>query len=130
MAEPPTIEQSTVKGEGKRSRWDAPATPMEVDMAVVQTHAQWWHPVLKPKFGAYQSSFVEGIGGAISAWVADERNRVLGQEITLEEEEMHTDLVRAGKLRELEAWMKFDVFPHLEACDVRKRVVQSMLVMT
>ena len=51
MAEASIIEQSAVKGEGNRSRGGAPATTMEVNMAVV--------PALKPKLGAHQSSFVE-----------------------------------------------------------------------
>ena len=53
-----------------------------------------------------------------------------GQEVTLEEEELHADLEEAGKLRELEAWGKFDVFPPREACKEQKRIVQTRWVLT
>ena len=56
--------------EGKRPRGEAPAITMEVDLAVVQAHAQWWSPDLKPKMEASPSDAVEGVDGAISAWVA------------------------------------------------------------
>ena len=46
---------------------------------------------------------VEGVDGAISAWAADECNRVLGQELSQQEEEMHAGLVQEGKRRKLEA---------------------------
>ena len=45
---------------------------------LVQAHAPWRSPDLKPKIEANQSSVVEGVDGAISAWVADERNRIWG----------------------------------------------------
>ena len=63
--------------------------------------------------------------GAISAWVADERNRILGQELTPREEDMHADLVKAGKSRELEAWEEFDVFSPREAGKVQKQIVPT-----
>ena len=75
---------------------------MEVDLAVAQAHAQWWPPDLKPKVGVNPSAAVDGVDGAISAWVADECNRVLGQELSQEEEEMHADLANGRKKRELE----------------------------
>ena len=99
MVERPTIEQTQQRVVGNCSRGDAPATSMEVDLAVIQAHAQWWTPVLKSKLEATPAAAVEGADGAISAWVADERNRILGQELTPEDEEMHADLVIAGKQR-------------------------------
>ena len=42
---------------------------------------------------------VEGVDGTISAWVADECNRVLGQELSQEEEETHAELAQEGKRR-------------------------------
>ena len=45
----------------------------------------------------------EPIHGAISAWVAGECNRTLGQELSREEEEVHADLANEGKRRELAA---------------------------
>ena len=52
---------------------------MEVDLAVAQAHAQRWPPELKPKLEVNPSAAVEGVDGAISAWVADECNRILGR---------------------------------------------------
>ena len=53
---------------------------------------------------------VEGSDEAASAWVADECNRVLGQELTVEEEMACEELVHEGKMRELDAWGKFNLF--------------------
>ena len=78
-------------------------------------HAQWWSPDLKPKFEANQSSVVEGADGAISAWVADERNHISGQELRAGVEEMHADLVNAGKTRERDDCKKPDVYSQQEA---------------
>ena len=53
---------------------------------------------------------VEGSDEAVNAWVADECDRVLGQDLSTEEELSCKELVREGKTRELEAWKKFKVF--------------------
>ena len=58
---------------------------------------------MKPQVEALQSSAVEGDDGATSSWVADECNRVLGQELSLDEKKRHVDLAHEGKLRELAA---------------------------
>ena len=71
-----------------------------------------------------------GADGAISAWVADECNRILGQELSPGEEELHADLAEGGKLREPESWEKFDVFSPREACEVRKQITQTRRVLT
>ena len=63
-------------------RGETPATTTAVDLAVVHAHAQWWSPDIKPNMEASRSSSAEGVDGAISAWVADERNRISGQEVT------------------------------------------------
>ena len=54
---------------------------MEAGPAVLQAHAQGWPPELKPELEANSSVAVEGVDGAISAWVADECTRFLGQEL-------------------------------------------------
>ena len=64
----------------KRPRGDALAAALVEDRRVVQEHAQWWSPPTKPQVGAVHSSAAEGVDGAVSAWVADECNRVMGQE--------------------------------------------------
>ena len=128
-ADPTNIEISSHVAEGKRSRADAPAATLAAHLAVAQAHAQWWSPDLKPKIEASQSSVVEGVDGAISAWVADECNRISGQDLTPEEEEVHADSVEAGKLREPEEWEKFDVSPPHEACKVKKQIAQTRWVL-
>ena len=50
------------------------------------------------------------MGGAASAWVAAERNRLLGRELLPEEKAQHADKEKAAKIKELDAWKKFDVF--------------------
>ena len=103
---------------------------MEVDLAVVQAHAQWWSPDLKSKMEAGPSDAVEGADGAISAWVADECNRVLGKELPQEEEKRQAALVHEGKRQELEAWEKFEVFLPLHECKVQKQMVDTRWVTT
>ena len=67
-------------------------------MPLEQEHALWWNPHLKPQVEALQSSVVGGVVGAISAWAADERNRVPGQKLSPEEQKMRADLDHEGKL--------------------------------
>ena len=43
---------------------------------------------------------------------------------------MHADLVEAGKLRELEAGGKFDVFPPREGCKVQKQIAGARRVLS
>ena len=43
---------------------------------------------------------------------------------------MHADLGRAGRLRELEAWEKFDVYSPHEACKEQKQIAQTRGVLT
>ena len=68
--------------------------------------------------------------GAISAGVADECNRVSGQELSPEQDKRHAGLVHEGKLRELAAWEKFDVYSHRAARTVSNEIVQTRWVLT
>ena len=43
---------------------------------------------------------------------------------------MHADLVREGKLRELAAWGKFDVYAQRNACHFSKKAAQTRWVLT
>ena len=45
----------------------------------------------------------EGLEAAVSAWVADERNRVSGQELPEEEAAAHAELVQEAEKKELGA---------------------------
>ena len=71
---------------GKRARGEPAASSMAVDLAVVSAHAQWWSSDLKPQLTALSHQMVEGSDEAVNAWVADECDRVLGQELSVEEE--------------------------------------------
>ena len=96
--EPLATETPGTGTNGKRPRGEALATVLAVDMSVVQEHDQWCNPALKTQVEALQSSVVKGVDGAISAWVADECNRVSGQDLSPEEGEMHAELAHEGKL--------------------------------
>ena len=56
--------------------------------AVAEGRAQWRNPELKARWGATHTSAAEGEEVAIFAWIAGERNLVLGQELTEEEEKL------------------------------------------
>ena len=70
----------------KRPRGGTLEISRAVDLGVVKEHAQWWNPELKPQVEAHNSSAAEGVDGAASEWVADQCNRVLGQELSSEGE--------------------------------------------
>ena len=123
-------ETSTQLGVGKRSRGEAPATTLVVDLAVVKEHAQWWPSDLKPQMAALNRQMVAGCDEAVSAWVADECNRILGQELTAEEELACQELVHEGEMRELEARKKFKVFSSVKEGAISKKVIDSRWALT
>ena len=53
------------------------------------------------------SLIMDGGGPVLSAWVAEECSRVLGQKLSEAEERVHADLARKAKERKLEAWEQF-----------------------
>ena len=73
---------------------------------------------------------VEGVDTAISAWVADECNRVLGKELTDDEVSSHPALAQDAKIKELLAWNTFKVFNPVMATEVNKKVVDTRWVLT
>ena len=128
LEELPAPETPAMGTQGKRRRGEAVAAALAVDKSAPR--AQWWNPATKPQVEAPQSPVVEDAGGAISPRVADECNRALGQDSSLDEEQFHADLVREGKLRELAAWKKYDVPTQRDQCQVSKQVVQARWVLT
>ena len=66
-----------------------------------------------------ESVAVDGMGPAISAWVADGRKRISGQELAEEEEELHKNSVSDAKERELSAWEQFKVSSPIKEGDPR-----------
>ena len=51
-----------------------------------------------------------GLESALAAWVAAQRERPLGQELPLGDENCFSKEAGAAKNRELDAWCKFKVF--------------------
>ena len=91
--EPLVSEPNEMGSNEGRPRGGALAIALVVDMSVVQEHAHCRNPAFKPKMAAPRSSVVECVDGSVSAWVADERNRISRQELSPEEEKLHADLV-------------------------------------
>ena len=56
------------------------------------------------------SPLVIGGGAALSAWVAEQRNRLSGQELTEGDGRTFSDLAHKAKVRELEARGRSQVF--------------------
>ena len=82
---------------------------------VVKEHAKWWHFEMGEKIDAQSKkdpgapSGVDGGGPVLSAWIAEERNRVSEQELTGVGESAHGGLVTKAKEGELAAWRQFKV---------------------
>ena len=70
------------------------------------------------------------MGAAISVWVAEERNRISGQELSEAEETLHVDLVRGAKEKELNAWTQFKVFKPRREGRNAKAVLNAMWELT
>ena len=78
---------------------------------------------------ATRSPVVGGVDAAISAWVADECNRVSGRDFWMGEEETYADLARGAKVKELGARQSFGVLEPSQEQDVLKKVVQTRWVL-
>ena len=87
---------------------------------VVNKRAQSRNWGLRPQVDASRSSAVETVEAAITAWAADECNRVLGQVAPEETEMAHSDTVRDARVEELDAWNSFKVCKLIRAGDVNK----------
>ena len=70
------------------------------------------------------------VDGAKSERVADGRDRVFGQELSLGEVKLHAGLVQEDKLQELAAWKKLDVYTKRHARNVSKEIAQTRWVLT
>ena len=65
----------------------------------------------------------------LSAWVAEERNRISGQELTEGEERAFSDLVKKAKERELEAWEQLRVFSPIQPGTQQENLVDTRWVL-
>ena len=100
----------------KKSRLGDLHLAFVMNQEVVKERAQWRRPELGEKIETYTrlgpgaSVFVGGGRAVLSAWAAEECNRILGQELTEGGKRTFSDLVKTPKARELEAWEHFRVF--------------------
>ena len=85
---------------------------------------------MKPQVDASRSSAEEGLEAAISACVATECNRELGQKLSKEDEKLHADFARAAKVQELGDWTSFKVSKPPKAGDVKDTVMDTRWVPT
>ena len=69
---------------------------------------------MKEKMDPGTSSGLDGGGPVLSAWVAGECYRVLGQELAEEGGRLHAYLVRKAKGRESDAWDQPKVYSPLK----------------
>ena len=101
---------------GKKCRCGDLRLALVMDMRVVRGHARRWRSDTKDKIDMQTrkdpgASFLMDSGGPVlSAWVAEERNRISGQALTEVEERAHADLVRKANQGELEPWGQRKVF--------------------
>ena len=96
-----------------------------VDKEVAGGNAQCRGPEMKAHWDATHASPSEGVGSAISARAATQRNEALGHEPSAEEAKSHGNLVRAAKERELAAWKKFKVFEPVTVGTAPKATVDA-----
>ena len=96
---------------------------------VEEEHGQCWNPALKPHVDASRPSAVGSAEAAISAWVAEERNRVSGHELSGEEAKFCGVSANAAKERELIAREKFEL-QSVEGRAPSKSTVDARLVLT
>ena len=106
------------------------------DKAAAKEHAHWWQPAMREKIDTQtridpSAPFLVGGGGkALSAWVAEERNRISGRGLTEEVERNFADLVYKAKAKELEAWEQFKVSPSEKKGAQSKELVDTRWALT
>ena len=73
---------------------------------------------------------IEGMEDALTAWVAAQCDRPLGQELSAEDAHRFVKEVDAAKRHELEAWGKFEVLLPVLGTKVTKDIVDTRWVLT
>ena len=104
----------------KRCKRDALRAAFVADKSAEKERAQWRNSDLKPQADAPRPSAVAGVEEPILAWVADDCNQVLGQDLSEEKDKMQADIVTEAKVKKLDAWGTFKVPPPPKAVDVKK----------
>ena len=101
-----------------------------IEKEVVKGRDHSWNSELKPQVEVSRPSAVGGVEAATSARVADECNRISGQEPSGDEETAHADIVWEAKVQEPDSWKSFKVFKLLRTGDVDKTAVDTRRVLT
>ena len=103
---------------------------------VVTGYGQWWHPEMKSRLDTQarkdlsRSVVADGTGAVMSAWVAEERNRMRGQELTEEEEKLEKGSASEAKERELRARKQFNVSPLIKGGNQSQAIAETPWVLT
>ena len=97
---------------------------------ILKQHAQWWDKEMQIFWNNPLSHDERDLDAAASAQAADLCNKILGKELTPDEEEKFIKEVKAAKGRELDAWSKFRVFSPCEPEKCNKSVVGTRWVLT
>ena len=123
------LEGPTFEPE-KRPKRDALLASFVQNKNLIKEQAPRWNSQLKPQVGVATSPDVGGMDAALSAWVAYECDRVLGQELSAQDERLFEVEVSQAKCMELEAWRNFKAFCPIGAADVRKPAIDTRRVLT
>ena len=97
---------------------------------ILKQHAQWWDKGMQIFWNNPLSHEERDLDAAASAQAADMCNKILGKELTPEEEEKFIKEVDAAKGRELDAWSHFRAFSPCGPGRCSKSVVGTRWVLT
>ena len=115
----------------KKCRLGDPHLAVAREREVAKEHADWWRSDMKGKICTQTrkdpaaSSALDGRGPASAVRVAEERNRILGRELTEVGERVHVDLVRKAEERCFGVWEQFSVSPPVEVGAQSKDMVDT-----
>ena len=113
------------RNQEKRCRVEVLRAAFVSAKEVVKGHARRRHPELESRLDATRTSVLAGVDVAISAWVAEECNRVLGQEVTEEEAKFHSGMAREATEQESRAWKQFKAFKPLRVSEISDSVASN-----
>ena len=100
------------------------------DKELLKQHGQWWAKEMQLFLGSPPNFWNKEIDIVATAEAADERNRILGQELPPEEAQLYEKDVLAADTRGLVARKQFKVFNPLEPGRCTKEVVGTRWVLT
>ena len=118
------------RGSGKRRRKADAHMNFAANMEILKQHAQWWDKGMQIFWDNRRIHAEMDMLAAASAQEAEVCNKILGRELTPEEEEKFVKEVDAAKRRELDAWSHFRVFSPCAPAKCTKSVVGTRWVLT